>query len=317
MHCAYMTTSSVAEYSSWYVDSGCTDHMTNTREFFFKYTDISHENRTVQGVGGILLEVIGVGDINVQVHLVDREDFATLTDVLLVPRLGTSLFSSQRAAQKNIDTITSKHSCRLVTQEGEIVMSGVLTSKLYKLLITPLLPSDIAALHVGSFGLATKKDSLQPLDVWHKRLAHVHHDMLKKMSSRNTVEGLTILSRPGPPPFCTGCAYGKIHRCGFPFHDERQKATAACDLVHSDICGPMSQPTVNGARYFILFKDDATGFRVVQCMAKKSEALRHFKDFVEQLNHDTSSRVSRLRTDRGSEYTSSVFREFLHQHGIA
>lgn len=318
MHRAYMTTSGVAEHSSWYVDSGCTDHMTNTREFFCKYTDISSENRTVQGVGGILLEVIGIGDVNVQVHLPDREDFATLTDVLLVPRLGTSLFSSQKAAQKNVDTITSKHSCRLVTQEGDTVMSGILTSKLYKLLITPLLPSNIAAFHVnGSFGIAKKKDSLQTLDVWHKRLAHVHYDMLTRMSSRNTVEGLSILSRPGPPPFCTGCAYGKIHRCSFPHNDERRRATSAGTLIHSDICGPMDQATVNGARYFILFKDDSTGFRVIQCMTKKSEALRHFKDFVVQLHRETNFHVSRLRTDRGAEYTSSAFREYLHQRGIA
>ena len=221
MHRAYMTASAAADSSSWYVDSGSTDHMTNTREFFSKYSDISHEKRTVQGVGGILLEVLGIGDINVQVHLADGEHFATLTDVLLVPRLGTSLFSSQRAAQKNVDTVTSKHSCRLITQEGEVVMSGILVSKLYKLLITPLLPSNIAALHVGSFGIPTKKDSLQSLDVWHRRLAHVHHDMLKKMSSRNTVEGLQLLTQAGPPPFCTGCAYGKNHRCGFPFNDER------------------------------------------------------------------------------------------------
>lgn len=291
--------------------------MTNTNTFFSAFTDISHEKRTVQGVGGITLEVIGVGDINIQVHLGDREEFATLQDVLFVPRLGTSLFSSQRAAQRNVDTITSKHSCRLVTQDGQVVMSGVLISKLYKLCITPLLPSPVAVLHVGSFGVPSKKESLQSLDIWHKRLAHVHHDMLKRMSSHNTVEGLQILGRAGPPPFCTGCAYGKNHRCSFPFSDERHKAILPGDLVHSDICGPMNQPTVNGARYFILFKDDATGFRVVNCMVKKSEALRHFKQFTDQLRRETSSHVSRLRTDRGAEYTSAAFRDFLHREGIA
>lgn len=79
----------------------------------------------------------------------------------------------------------------------------------------------------------------------------------------------------------------------------------------------MNQPTVNGARYFILFKDDATGFRVVNCMARKSEALRHFKQFADQLHRETNSHVRRLRSDRGAEYTSLAFREYLHREGIA
>lgn len=100
-------------------------------------------------------------------------------------------------------------------------MQGVLVNKLYKLLITPLLPSRIAAFHVGTFGVPTKKEGLQSLDIWHKRLAHVHHNMIKKMVSYNTVEGLALIGRPGPHQFCNGCAYGKNHRSSFPFNDER------------------------------------------------------------------------------------------------
>lgn len=106
-----MTTSTAADSLSCYVDSGCIDHMTRTNAFFYVYIDISYEKRIVQGVGSITLEVMGVGDINVQVHLGKREEFATLTDVLFVPRLDTRLFPLQRATQKNVDKIMSKHSC--------------------------------------------------------------------------------------------------------------------------------------------------------------------------------------------------------------
>lgn len=49
-HRAYMTTTTGANFSSWYVNSGCTDHMTNINTFFLVYTDISCEKRIVQGV---------------------------------------------------------------------------------------------------------------------------------------------------------------------------------------------------------------------------------------------------------------------------
>jgi hypothetical protein len=195
----------------WYVDSGCTKHMTNSKEYFELYVDISYKKRIVEGVGGIVLQVIGVGSISIKVNLGDRSELATLTKVLFVPNLGTSLFSSQRVAQKNVDTITSKSTCRLITQEGEIVMKGVLTSKLYKLDIEPLKPANHTALHVGSFGIPTKKEGLQILDVWHKRFGHLHHEMIKKMVRENTVDGLALLGRPAKQEFCTGCAYGKNH----------------------------------------------------------------------------------------------------------
>lgn len=286
LHRAYMAFSnavSAVDTDAWYVDSGCTEHMTNNNSFFATYTDISHERRTVTGVGGILLVVMGVGNINVIVDLDNRQDTATLTDVLFVPDLGTSLFSSQRAAQRNIDTITSKSSCRLVIQTGEVVMHGVLVSKMYKLLISAVQPPAHCALHVGSFGVTTKKDSSQSLDVWHKRLGHVNHDTIRATARQELVDGMTLPSNLGSHPFCSGCAYGKNHRSQFPVNAERLKAAVPGELIHSDICGPMHVNTVSGARYFVLFKDDATGYRVVFCMAKKSDTLDCFRLYVAQL----------------------------------
>lgn len=283
LHRAYMAFSTAVDSDSWYVDSGCTEHMTNSNSFFATYTDLSHERRTVTGVGGILLVVMGVGDINAIVDLGDRQDTATLTDVLFVSDLGTSLFSSQRAAHRNIDTITSKTSCRLVTQTGEVVMRGVLVSKMYKLLITSVsLPAHFA-LHAGNFGVCTKKDSSQPLDVWHKRLGHVNHDTIRTMARHELVEGMALPPNSDSQPFCSGCAYGKHHRSQFPFNAKRVKAATAGELIHSDICGPMHVNTVSGARYFVLFKDDATGYRVVFCLSKKSDTLDCFRLFVAQL----------------------------------
>ena len=147
-----------------------------------------------------------MGDINVIVDLGDRQETATLTDVLYVPDLGTSLFSSQRAAQRNIDTITSKTSCRLVTQLGEVVMRGVLICKMYKLLITAIRPPTDRALHVGNFGVSTRTDSHQSIDVWHKRLGHVNHDTIRYIARHELVEGMSLPSNPGAHSFCSGCA---------------------------------------------------------------------------------------------------------------
>ena len=34
------------------------------------------------------------------------------------------------------------------------------------------------------------------------------------------------------------------------------RATSKLELVHTDVCGPISIPSLNGSKYFILFIDD-------------------------------------------------------------
>ena len=90
----YMASTTSVDFSGWYVDSGCTEHMTNTEEFFTTYIDISYEQRIVEGVSGVVLQVVGVDSIGIKVNLGSRSELATLTEVLFEPNLGTSLFSS-------------------------------------------------------------------------------------------------------------------------------------------------------------------------------------------------------------------------------
>jgi transposase InsO family protein len=42
----------------------------------------------------------------------------------------------------------------------------------------------------------------------------------------------------------------------------------------------MSIPSIGGSRYFVLFKDDFSGFRVLECLKTKPEILSRFQRFV-------------------------------------
>ena len=66
-----MASNTSVDSSGWYVDSGCTKHMTNTREYFTTYANISYEKRTVEGAGDIVLQVVGIGSIGIKVNLGD------------------------------------------------------------------------------------------------------------------------------------------------------------------------------------------------------------------------------------------------------
>ncbi|RWR98958.1 integrase core domain protein-like protein, partial [Dinothrombium tinctorium] len=43
--------------------------------------------------------------------------------------------------------------------------------------------------------------------------------------------------------FCEGCAYGKNHRLPFK-KDDKKRAELPGELIHADVCGPMSTPSV-------------------------------------------------------------------------
>jgi hypothetical protein len=53
---------------------------------------------------------------------------------------------------------------------------------------------------------------------------------------------------------CRGCALGKYTKTVFPSSDNR--STGILDLVHSDVCGPMSSVSLGGCEYYVTFIDD-------------------------------------------------------------
>ena len=98
---------------------------------------------------------------------------------------------------------------------------------------------------------ALLQDTASSVELWRRRLAHLHYRALPSL--RKVVTGL--------PEFevqhdgvCRGCALGKNVKKPFPNSDNR--ANGVLDLIHSDLCGPMSVTTQSGHLYFMTFVDD-------------------------------------------------------------
>jgi len=53
---------------------------------------------------------------------------------------------------------------------------------------------------------------------------------------------------------CRGCVLGKNIKKSFNPSHKRTKEVL--DLIHSDVCGPMSVPSFNGYVYYVIFIDD-------------------------------------------------------------
>ena len=144
----------------------------------------------------------------------------------------------------------------IFTKDSELYLTGQLKHDMYILDLTVLLPQTIAT-HVHSFGNIPKSHERQSIQTWHHRFAHLNFEMIKQMERRGSVVGLQ-LSKREPDHLCVGCQFGKHHRTPFSVNSVRQRFPKPGDLIHGDICGPMSTPSHGGSVYFVLFKDDAT-----------------------------------------------------------
>ena len=112
---------------------------------------------------------------------------------------------------------------------------------------------------------------------------------------------------------CESCELGKQHRKSFP-QNMSKRATHKMELVHSDICGPMSIASLSNNVYFALFIDDFNRMTWVYFLKTKSQVLSVFKSFKKMVETQSGQKVKVLRTDNGGEYTSKD--DYYSKHAI-
>ena len=62
-----------------------------------------------------------------------------------------------------------------------------------------------------------------------------------------------------------------------PFNAKGRRAQELLELVHTDVCSPMSTPAKGDYEYFITFTDDYSKYGYVYLMRRKSEPLKSSK----------------------------------------
>ena len=299
--------------TDWLADSGSSHHMSDQRSWFINFTAVPAGTWPVQAVGGHTAFVEGIGNILIEAYVRNRWEPGMLTDVLYVPTLQRNLFSISSAAVKNIDTLYTKTGCQLLA-DGLVLMEGSLEGMLYKLHIRAL-PATSHANVIQTLGTTSKTDSTKSLAIWHQRLCHLSYPTILAMDRTEAVTGMTLQNK-NVPEFCKGCVLGKSHRHSFPSQPIRQPSLTPGYQIHADICGPMAHLSLGGALYYILFKDDFSGYRYIFCIAEKTEALRCLQTVYHEIFRDTGNRLQIFRTDGGGEFTSKQFEEYLSQQGI-
>ena len=101
---------------------------------------------------------------------------------------------------------------------------------------------------------------------------------------------------------CKGCDLGRNTKKSFSRSKNRSKGIL--DLIHSDICGTISSPSLSGCLYFVLFIDDRSQKSWIYFLKAKSETFDRFKEFKTLIENQTGRHICILRSDNGGGYES-------------
>ena len=107
---------------------------------------------------------------------------------------------------------------------------------------------------------------------------------------------------------------GKMTRTSFSGSMER--ATDLLEIIHTDVCGPMSVSARGGYHYFVTFTDDLSRYGYIYSMKHKSETFEKFKEFQNEVENHRNRKIKFLRSDRGGEYLSYEFSTHIKDCGI-
>lgn len=92
-----------------------------------------------------------------------------------------------------------------------------------------------------------------------------------------------------------GCALGKNDKKYFPSSDRRSKEIL--ELVHLDLCGPMSTPSFSGFLYYVIFIDDLSRKTWIYFLKSKYETFSKFQELKAMVENQIGRHIRALIID--------------------
>ena len=223
-----------------------------------------------------------------------------LHEVKYVPFIRKNLISFGALTDEGHVVVFSHTSCWILDNQYNIVALGYCdpTNGLYS--FKPQIFAHTATI-----------DSVSNL--WHCRFGHLSYKSLHHLSQYNRVLGLPRVQSSSR--VCEHCLTGRQQRRKFP-KASITRASKPGEVIHSDLMGPLSTPTLAGSKYVLVFTDDYSRKSWVYFLKSKDQTYFFFRTFLTKIRIETGNPISILRTDRGGEYLSHNFITFCHENGI-
>ena len=138
--------------------------------------------------------------------------------------------------------------------------------------------------------------------LWHSRLGHPSFQRLVLLQS---VAPIINTCNNNKSFDCTICPLVKQKR--LPFPSFAHCSISCFDLVHVDIWGPYSTPSLNGSKYFLSIVDDFSKCTWVFLMPHKSDAFSLIQSFYNMVVNQFHTTIKVIRFNNGLEFLCIPF----------
>nr|GEY42959.1 retrovirus-related Pol polyprotein from transposon TNT 1-94 [Tanacetum cinerariifolium] len=253
----------VVQIVLWYLDSGCSKHMTGDRSQLTKFVNIYLG--TIKLKNDHMAKILGYGDYHIR--------NVTISMVYYVEGLGRNLFFVGRFCDSNIKVTFHQHTCFIHNLEGVYLLTGSQGNNLYTLSLGDIMASSPICL----LSKASKTKSW----LWHRRLSHLNFGEINHLARQGLVRGIPKLKFK-KDHLCSAYAMGKSKKKPYKPKSEDTNQEKLY-LLHIDLCGPMHVASINGKKYILVIVDDYSRFTWVKCLRSKDEASDFIIKFLKMI----------------------------------
>jgi transposase InsO family protein len=88
------------------------------------------------------------------------------------------------------------------------------------------------------------------------------------------------------------------------------------ELVHDDLCGPITLATLGGRCYILLLVEDATRYMWASFLVEKSSVPKSIKKIQVAAENKCGRKLRVFRTDNGGKFMSASFTEYFAGQGV-
>ena len=91
---------------------------------------------------------------------------------------------------------------------------------------------------------------------------------------------------------CEPCLMGKMTKT--PFSGTMERANDLLEIMHTDVCGPMSVESRGGYHYYLTLTDGSCKYGYIYLMRHKPEIFEKFKLFQSEVEDHCDKKIKSL-----------------------
>jgi hypothetical protein len=289
---------------TWQVDSGCTSHISNSRNHFIPNT-LRPVRIKIETADGNFMMARERGTVKIKT----RDSNGTqrnliLHDALLVPAASMNLVSVSKLLTTQHKVVFAGSSCRIKNTTNGTNVTVPMVHGMFDL-TEERAPSDPT---VQTCMVADSHGDITDIDLYHQRWCHPSEKYIKTANPKLKKQKLTC--------GCPACIQGGIQRKPFSKKPKPPTVHKKLQKVMADTCEPFpGQKSNNQNKVFFLIMDIFTRKTWIFFGKAKSEFVHRYEEWAGYIQTETGRQPELFMPDGGTEFVNAQLKNKLKQRG--